>query len=372
MHLAKPLVLLAFAASLATAQRPAAAPAAAPRAGAIAQVASFPDQVTGVAVSEGGRVFVNFPRWTNDVPVSVAEVGRDGSIRPFPNAEWNAWRNAAGPLVDPGAHFVCVQSVVADGRGSLWVLDPGAPNAEKIVPGAPKLVKIDLATNQVAQVIRFGEDVAPAASYLNDVRFTPDGRHALITDSGQKGAIVMVDLGSGTARRLLDGHPSVIMDPTVQVTADGRPLRRPDGRQPQFNSDAISIGPDGYLYYQALTGKTLYRVPLAALTDPTATDYSVGRAVEPVAEYRVPDGILHTRAGALLLTAPETDEVKVMNPDRTFATFARDRRLRWPDSMAEGPDGSIYITSSRIQDSAWFKPENGPRLRTTLYRIPVR
>lgn len=37
------------------------------------EAASFPHQVTGVACSPDGRVFVNFPRWTEDAPVSVAE-----------------------------------------------------------------------------------------------------------------------------------------------------------------------------------------------------------------------------------------------------------------------------------------------------------
>lgn len=35
-------------------------------------VASFDHQVTGVAATEQGRLFVNFPRWTEDVPISAA------------------------------------------------------------------------------------------------------------------------------------------------------------------------------------------------------------------------------------------------------------------------------------------------------------
>ena len=45
----------------------------------IEQVARFDHQVTGVSVSEDGRIFVNFPRWTEDSAVSVAELNRDGT-----------------------------------------------------------------------------------------------------------------------------------------------------------------------------------------------------------------------------------------------------------------------------------------------------
>jgi hypothetical protein len=46
----------------------------------LAPVATFGHQVTGVAVSADGRRFVNFPRWTEDAPISVAEVASDGSL----------------------------------------------------------------------------------------------------------------------------------------------------------------------------------------------------------------------------------------------------------------------------------------------------
>src|SRR3954451_18727102 len=81
-------------------------------------VARFKNQVTGVTVTENGRIFVSFPRWTEDVPISVAEVMQDGSVRPYPSDEWNAWRNSRMTELSSKDHFVCVQSVVADGRGS--------------------------------------------------------------------------------------------------------------------------------------------------------------------------------------------------------------------------------------------------------------
>jgi len=271
--------------------------------------------------------------------------------------------------VSPADHFVNVQSVVADRRGNLWVLDPGAPNAEKVLPGAAKLVQIDLRTNRVARIYPFNDQVAPADSYLNDVRFSPDGRHAFMTDSG-RGGLVVLDLASGSARRFLDRHPTTMLDPNVQVMVDGRPLRRPDGRQPMFHADGLELSADGrHLLWQALTGRTIYRTPVAELTRPGATDASVAAAVQRVADNRVADGYLRLRDGRLLITAPEDNAVRAMAADGAISTLIRDSRLRWPDSMAEAPDGSLLVTASRIQDNDWFKPDGRPGVQTQLFRL---
>src|SRR5690242_8786590 len=52
---------------------PAAAQDRTPGPGTLTRVASFAHQVTGITVSRDGRLFVNFPRWSEDAPVSVAE-----------------------------------------------------------------------------------------------------------------------------------------------------------------------------------------------------------------------------------------------------------------------------------------------------------
>ena len=56
------------------------------------------------------------------------------------------------------------------------------------------------------------------------------------------------------------------------------------------------------------------------------------------------------RAGNLTITSPEDDALTLRRPDGSMATLLRDRRLRWPDSLAEGSDGAIYVTTSQIQD----------------------
>jgi hypothetical protein len=64
-----------------------------------------------------------------------------------------------------------VQSVVADARNRLWVLDTAAPNFSEPVKGGAKLVAVDLATNRISKTIVFKPDVALPKTYLNDVRF---------------------------------------------------------------------------------------------------------------------------------------------------------------------------------------------------------
>lgn len=333
------------------------------------QVAAFDHQVTGVTVAHDGRIFVNFPRWTEDAPVSVAEIARDGQIRPYPNDEWNSWRNVKKNQISAADHFVCVQSVVADARGNLWVVDPAAPATGPLVPGGPKLVRIDLKTNKVAQVIHFDESVAPQGSYLNDVRLSPDGRHAYLTDAGAKGALIVVALGTGKAWRVLDGHTSTQPEKDLVVKTDGKELRRPDGRGVEFAADSVALTPDGRtLYWKALTGRFLYRIATNALEDPQLSEHELERRVERVAETEPTDGLWIDERGRLYLSAIEQDAVKVRDGDRT-TTLVHDERLRWPDTFSEGPDKTIYVTSSHIQDMSWFKPENGPRLSTQLWRI---
>ena len=360
------VVLAGAAAALAGTARAAVPGAAFGAVPTLQQVAGFDGQVTGVAVSRDGRIFVNFPRWEKDVPVSVAEVMRDGRLRPYPDARWNAWSNLKPLSVQD--HFVCVQSVTVDAQGFLWVVDPAAPGNEFVKPGGVKLVKIDLSSDRVVQVILFDETVAPQGSYMNDVRVSPDGKYAYLTDSGQKGALIVVDVAAGTARRALDGDPRTQPEPGVVPMADGHELRRPDHRIPAFAADGIALDAAGeWLYWQALVGRTLYRVRTSALRDPGA---DVGAGVERVATTHVADGLWMDKQGYLFITDPAANAVRMRTPDGTTRIVAQDARLRWPDSLAEGADGSIYVTASHIQDMAQFHEKGSTqRGKWGLFRI---
>ena len=371
LHLTSKRSGVPFAAALFLGTGVAAADAsnAAPKPGSatIERVAHFDHQVTGVAVSEKGRIFVNFPRWSEDAPVSVAEV-KAGKLVPYPDQAWNAYRNAA-PL-SPADHFICVQAMTADGKGNLWIIDPAAPNTEFIVPGGPKLVKVDLATDKVVRTFAFGPEVAPQGSYLNDLRFSPDGKWAYITDSGATGALVVVDLATGRGRRLLEGDVSTMPDKAIKVTVNGVELKQPDGRGVQFAADSISIDPKGeYLYWQPLTGAKLYRIATAALQDAALPPEQLKAKVETVAASQPNDGLWTDAAGRIFFTDIQHSAITTREPDGKTALLVEDERLRWPDTFAEGPNATLYITNSAINDSPRFNAKGWRPTSFNLWKI---
>jgi sugar lactone lactonase YvrE len=305
-------------------------------------VAESDRQWTGVAVSLDERLFVNYPRWSDDVPVSVAEL-RDGKPIPYPNETWNSWE--AGE--DPTTHFVCVQSVTVDAQGYLWILDPANPEFQGVVPGGPKLLKVDLTTNEILKTYTFDAEVAPPNSYLNDLRIDTGRSIVYISDSGA-GALVVLDAKSGTSRRLLANHPSTKAEP-IDIVIEGKAWKR-DGQTPQVHADGIALSRDSlWVYYQALTGRTMYRIPTAMLRDASLTPDALATGIEKVAESGVADGIAFGVDGSLYLSSLEENAVnRLRMPGHERELVVRDARLAWPDSFAVATSGSIYFTTAQI------------------------
>jgi len=148
------------------------------------EVAGTQQQLTGIAVSQEGRIFVNFPRWVDNIPMSVAEVLPNGTAKAYPNGTINQWNTS----LNASNHLVCVQSVYIDANNNLWILDPAAPGFTGHVPGGPKLLQVNLASGKVVRAYHFNSSIAPVKSYLNDVRVDTRNEYAYMTDSGLGGA----------------------------------------------------------------------------------------------------------------------------------------------------------------------------------------
>jgi sugar lactone lactonase YvrE len=235
--------------------------------------------------------------------------------------------------------------------------------------GGPKLLKVDLETNQVVQNIAFGEDVAPAKSYLNDVRIDTGANVAYITESGI-GAIVVVDLKSGKARRLLDRHASTKAESDVKLNVDGRELLDEQKKKaPQIHADGIALdAKNGWLYYHALTGRTLYRIKTDFLRAENLSTGDLEKKVEKVGETGPPDGMLEAPDGSIYLTSLEDNAIARFNPEsKKLERVIQDKRLSWPDTLAWGQDGALYVTASQIQNMPRFN--GGKSARTEPYKV---
>ncbi|MBO7752746.1 gluconolaconase [Burkholderia pseudomallei] len=344
--------------------------------GDLEQVFSFTGAMpTGVAVDpHSRRIFVNFPRWGDDVPYTVGEIVGD-KVVPYPDAQTN--RAATD---SPARHFISVQSVVADGRGKLWVLDPAAPGFEAPVPGGAKLIAIDLKTNRVARTYVLPPDVALPTTYLNDVRFdfrAGKGGFAYITDSSTNGpgGIIVVDLATGAAWRRLSGHPSVQPDPSFVPVVEGEQLMiRMPGKPPapfRVAADSLALSADGStLYYAALTSRHLYAAPTALLRDRAVDEGKLGAAVVDLGDKGASDGLETDDRGRIYATDYEHNAIRRLDNGR-WTTIAHDSRMLWPDSMSVAP-GYLYFTANQIERQPLFHEGRDGRVKPyALFRVKI-
>jgi sugar lactone lactonase YvrE len=349
--------------------------------GALEPVAYFNGAMpTGVTVSQKGRIFINFPKWGDDVPFTVAEI-RDGKAVPYSDEAMNQTNEE-----DPAAALVSVQSVVVDPADRLWILDTGSPLFQPTKYGGPKLVCVDLATNRIVKKILLPQDVALPTTYLNDVRFDlrrgSEGM-AFITDSAQKGpnGIIVVDLASGKSWRRLHDHPSTKAEelPSFLPIVEGRPFleHQPNGMVKQgagMGSDGIAISADGArLYYCPLGSRRLYSVDTDALADRSLEDSDAGATVTDEGDKGgASDGLESDAAGNIYATNYEHNSIMRRHLGGVWETVVHDSRLLWPDTLSLATDGYLYVTANQLHRQARFHKGRDLRRRPyTLFRVRV-
>lgn len=331
----------------------------------LTEVFSDDYQFTGVTISMDGRMFVNYPYWSDKYKYAVVEV-KDGKKIPYPDEKWNSF---SGLPID---YFISVQSVFADKNDNLWILDTGNPMLMGVIPGGAKLLKVDLKKNKILLKYFFNQQIITKNSYLNDIRIDEEKNKAYITDSGE-GGIIVLDTESGKQRKVLGKHSSTMAEPGYVIKVNGKDCLGPDGKPFEVQSDGLALDSENkYLYFHALSGKTLYRVPTEALNDESLSDDVIIKKVEKVSETGAADGLASSDLGYIFATSLEDNSIKYLKPDGKVETLLKDARLQWSDSLAISPDKYLYVTDSKINQMPIFnsgKDERKPPYK--IYKVNI-
>ncbi len=327
-------------------------------------------RLVGIGVSANGRVFATAPASQVRSRFSIVEVDPNtGAVTPYPDAAWNNF-NEQG---DGASQWISVQALWVDRADHLWALDSSLTKVDQErLP--PKLVEFDLSTNRVIRQYDFKGVVSPKDS-LNDLRIDVAHDYAYLTNAGNKGSLVVLDLKTGKARQVLVGDRSTFADPKQHLMIDKEVALRPDGSVAAIQADGIALSPDAeWLYYRPLTDHNYWRVPTAALRDEKLSDAELAGKVEYLGSSVLSGGLIMDSQGTLYGGDLEHATVAAMKlaPDHKLRTsiFVSDpSKLSWADGFAIS-GGYLYIADSHLWEVAFKnnRPRSGP---FTIFKVKL-
>lgn len=270
-----------------------------------------------MAVTSDGRMFITINPLT-DTSTKLYEITSSEDAVPYPNKRYSTGENS----LIKGAI-----GIRADSSDNLWILD--------MVDN--KFVVWDTKQEELIKNLPIPKDVIVENSFLQDFVIDHVHNRLIIADMTYGGdssspAFIVMDMDGANAKRLIENHPSLIAD----NSSDG-------GLNP------IAIDPSQtWIYYGALGGKTIYRVPTASFIDGAM----VVATIEEYAPKSHSDGIAVDEYQNVYVANIEDDMIGMANKDgfRNIATLPVGQS--WPDGLYIADDGYLYVTVSQLDRSA--------------------
>jgi sugar lactone lactonase YvrE len=295
------------------------------------------DQAPGnITVTPAGRIVMSLHQFY-EPKLRVATLDDSGKLVPF----------AAGARVDS------VLGIQADRDGVVWMLDNGMRSNKP-----RRVIGWDAEKDRKVADIALGK-AAPKDAFVNDLVVDRDHDTIYVADpaGGANAALIVVDLKTRKARRVLEGHESVVPENDLDLVVDGTPvrIRTPDGNEIRPHIGVNPIAADAkneWLYYGPMHGEALYRVRTADLRDASLAPAALAERVERWAERPISDGIAMDDAGNIYITDVGSNAVGVIGADRQYRILVQDPRLSWPDSFSFGPDGKLYVVANQLHRTA--------------------
>ena len=334
----------------------------------------------GAKVDSKGNIYVSTARWGGkEIPATLSKLvkkGKDWKLQPFPSKALNDIANPKG--------LKAVLGFEIDRNDVMWILDQGHVAGAPSGPGDEKLIGWDLRAGREVARYEFSEaDSDRKCSFLNDVAVDNDAGVVYISDSGifcnpLKGGILVYDIKANKAKRVLSA-PEWVNDENYTFKIHGRDvLKDKDGKPNGMKTGADGIALSGdkkTLYWTNLTGNRLLSLPTAVIRDFGKSEDEVRNAVK--VETTLPsntDGMTADRANNLYMTALTLNGIMKRDAKTgQVSTFVSSDAISWPDTLAWGPGGTLYLVSNHLHlwvdaDMDFDKPKV-PNFR--IYRMKV-
>ncbi len=298
----------------------------------VAQLEQGPGNIT---VTPTGKIVVSLHQFYGH-DVRVASVDDNDQLMPFATA----------------ADVNSVLGLQADAEGLVWLLDNAMRGGT-----TRRLVAWDASNGRLVADIDLTQ-VTTDQSFLNDLAVDPVRNTAYIADpaGGADAAIIVVDLVRGAARRVLQGHNSVIPE-DIDLVIDGNPVRilADDGTEmrPRVGINPIAIDKDGeWLFYGPMHGRSMYRIRTADLRNAALGPDDLANSAERWSEKPICDGISIDDAGNIYLGDLANNAIGVIGADRNYSVLISDPRLSWVDAFSFGDNGYLYAVINQLHRSA--------------------
>lgn len=292
-----------------------------------------------IAIGPDGRMFMSLHAFYGPA-LRVVEVGGDGSVSPYPNAAWANAPSGGGPGLNG------VLGLRADREGILWMLDGATEDR------AGRIVGWNTQTETLHKIIYLAPPVTRPDSFLNDLAVDRENEAIYIADPASPGtaALIVVDLTTGQARRVLEGSRFTRPE-DIDMVIDGQVIAL-GGAPARVGVNPITVDPsDTWVYFGPMTGRSLYRLRTADLLDESLSAAELEGRVERYGDKPLSDGSTVDGGGNVYITSITDDSIGVVRPDGTYEVlFSRDD-MSWPDGFAYGPDNKIYVTVNELHRS---------------------
>lgn len=308
----------------------------------------------GVSTTPDGQLFLVYARVDGSKGAQVVKYDRStNTSTPYPNLEWNSYEDGK----DPATHFLGVNSQRVGPDGKLWIVDKGATalGAPVDLPYGPKLVVVDTTTAKVARVYPMG-NVTRVDSLLDDIRFNPSTGKAYLTDAGSPGLIVL-DLGSGMAVRVLNDDPST--SDTMAVSAEGVLMYFAPGEPAYIYADQLEVSPDAkWFYYQAASGgmfriETKY-LEMAFYNSSLNSNEVLGAYVQPYSNTPSTGGTSIDADGNIYVSDTDSQRIIKLSSNGTKTLLVQDPRLLWVDAMWITSDKKLWMPAAQLNRGTPF------------------